>query len=151
MSSSTGNNPRVAQNGFVPLRNGHHVINNDLRRGRMDMHSRNGNGLETTGSIDSWKTGGGNGDSGYTNRTTTTLPMNRNSINSSTVSADFQNIPSLNNESGNLGHNNSRIEHNTSSCSPYVMPMPPGTHSQIGDVINSHHVLSLANRNNICR
>ena len=143
MSSSTSNNHRTPQNGFIPLRNEHPAVNLDFRRGRIDMHPRNGNRREaTTGSIDSWKTG--NGDSGYTNRTNTTIPLNRDSINSSTVSTDFQNIPSLNNG----GH---PVAHNTTSDSPYVMPMPPGIHPQLGDVINSHHVLSPSNRNNICR
>jgi proto-oncogene tyrosine-protein kinase ROS len=150
ISSSTGqpsNQRSNLQNGFVPIRNG----NIELRRGRMDMNSRNmNNGLETTtGSIDSWKTGGGNGDSGYTNRTSTTLPLNTNSINSSRLSSDFPTIafPSINNGT----RNDLNTIHNANSSSSYVMPMPPGTHSQIGDVIKSHHVLSPSDRNNICR
>ena len=150
MSSATSNNPRISQNGFIPSRNGHHaIVGNEIRRGRIDTQFRNGLGMENTGSIDSWKTGGGNGDSGYTNRTTTTLPLNRNAFHSSLVSTDFPDTSSTNNESRS---NPNPMNHNNSlSGSSYVMPRPPEMHPHLGDVINSHNILSPANRNNICR
>lgn len=153
-STTTGNNLHqqgTSQNEFVSFRIGRHQPSNnpELVRGGHSKSGAETSSYCNTLSLDSWKTGGGNGDSGYTNRTSTTVPLNRNSINSSAAtSAEFQNIPKFNNES--QANNNSNP--NTSSVSSYVsMPMPPGVHPQIGDVINSHHVLSPAKRNNICR
>merc|ERR1719412_2221524 len=118
----------------------------------MEMHLRGGNGRETTnGSVDSWKTDGCNGDSGYTNRTSTTIPLNRNSINSSAASADFQRNPTTNMNPPDTIPSQSSLVNSRLSSSPYIMPMPPGVHPNIEDVINSHHVLSSPNKNNICR
>ena len=149
MSSSTGNNHRASQNGFMSPRNGPATIGNELRRGHIDPHGRSRQGTENTCSIDSWKTGGGNGDSGYTNRTTTTVPLHRNSIHSSLASAELQEFsPTFNGSHVNSNHLN---HDNLLSGPSYVMPRPPDVHPQLGDIINSHNVLSPSNRNNICR
>ena len=152
LSSSASNVNRSSQHGVVPSRNENNLVNADGRRGRMEMHLRNGTGREvTTGSIDSWKTDGCNGDSGYTNRTSTTIPLNRNSINSSAASADFQHNPAATFNPPHTIPSQSSLVNNRLSSSPYIMPMPPGVHPNIEDVINSHHVLSSPNKNNICR
>ena len=116
------------------------------------MHSNTGIASETgsfcnTTSLDSWKTSGGNGDSGYTNKTSTTLPLNGNSVNS--IETDSQN-GAFRNESGLPLRDKSKHK-TTENVTGYMIPRPPSVHPQIDDVINSHHVLSPAARNNICR
>ena len=116
------------------------------------MHSNTGIASETgsfcnTTSLDSWKTTGGNGDSGYTNRTSTTLPLSGNSVNS--VETDSQN-GALSNEAA-LPPSDKLKTRTTEHVTGYMIPRPPTVHPQIGDFINSHHVLSPAERNNICR
>ena len=142
---------------FAQNRAGHSVLK---------QHGGETGSCGNTLSLDSWKTGGGNGgDSGCTNQTGTTIPMGGNTGNYvssvATSLADSSSHQLHRNHGGKAhvnNHNERRIHKNVAGnggeamvASAVYMPLPPGIHPQIGDFINSHHLMSPSHRNNICR